>query len=57
VVSAPANLPISPGLVIDVPISGLTISLGDTSPSVGGFSAFEDFSPPIPLVDDKKGTK
>jgi hypothetical protein len=31
--------------------------LGDTSPSVGGFSAFEDFSPPIPLVDDKKGTK
>lgn len=57
VVSTPANFPISPGLVIDVPISGLTISLGDTFPSVGGFSAFEDFSSPIPLVDDKKGTK
>jgi hypothetical protein len=57
VVSAPANLPISPGLVIDVPISGLTISLGDTFPSVGGFSAFEDFSSPVPVVDDKKGTK
>jgi hypothetical protein len=24
---------------------------------VGGFSAFEDFSSPIPMVDDKKGTK
>ena len=57
VVSAPANFPISPGLVIDVPISGLTISLGDTFPSVGGFSAFEDFSSPIPVVDDKKGAK
>jgi hypothetical protein len=57
VVSAPANLPISPGLVIDVPISGLTISLGDTFPSVGSFSTFEDFSSPIPVVDDKKGAK
>jgi hypothetical protein len=36
VVSAPINFPITPGVVIDVPISGLTISLGDTFPSVGG---------------------
>jgi hypothetical protein len=57
VVSAPINLPIAPGVVIDVPISGLTISLGDTFPSVGGFSAFEDFSSTIPVVDDKKGVK
>jgi len=57
VVSAPVNLPIAPGVVIDVPISGLTISLGDALPSVGGFSTFEDFSSPIPVVDDKKGAK
>ncbi len=57
VVSAPVNLPIAPGVVIDVPISGLTISLGDTFPSLGGFSSFEDFSSPILVVDDKKGAK
>jgi|GEM_PF-2391409 hypothetical protein len=59
VVSAPVNLPIAPGLVIDVPISGLTISLGDAFPSAGGFSVLEDFSsvPSVPVLDDKKGTK
>ena len=61
VVSAPANFPISPGLVIDVPISGLTISLGDTFPSVGFSLGGEEFSipsfPPVPPGGDDKASK
>lgn len=42
VVSAPLTMPIAPNSVIEVPISGLTISLGEPL-SGGGFS--QDFSP------------
>jgi hypothetical protein len=58
VVSAPVNFPIAPGLVIDVPISGITISLGDTLPSVGGFSlGGEEFPFSLSSPADDKANK
>jgi len=53
VLSAP--YPISPGSTIDVPLSGLTISLGDQS--VSSFAFGEEFPfpgiPGAPSLDDK----
>jgi len=53
VVSSP--FPLTPGAVIDVPLSGLTISLGDQS--VSSFALGEDFPfpgfPGVPSPDDK----
>ncbi|MGC8853022.1 MAG: hypothetical protein ACP5P0_05400 [Hydrogenobacter sp.] len=50
VVSAPVHYPITPGAVIDVPISGLTISLGDPVSSSSGF----DFDVPFDVIKDKE---
>ena len=51
VVTAPVTYPISPGAVIDVPISGLTVSLGDPLSS----GMFEEFSfPASPPVEGGK---
>jgi hypothetical protein len=51
--------PVNPGSVIDVPISGLTISLGDQS--VSSFVFGEDFPfpgvPGVPSLDDKANKK
>jgi hypothetical protein len=54
-----SSFPLTPGSVIDVPLSGLTISLGD--PSVSSFVFGEEFPFPgvssSPFVDDKANKK
>jgi hypothetical protein len=54
VVVCSANFPIAPGMVIDVPISGLTISLGDPASS---FAFGEELPFSSPFVPDDKVNK
>ncbi|SNZ16753.1 hypothetical protein [Hydrogenobacter hydrogenophilus] len=50
VVSAPLTMSIVPNTVLDVPISGINISLGDPLSASSGF----DFDVPFDVVKDKE---